>query len=234
MANPRRSSRAGLAVLGRNAAKAIADGKVSGFLPEQNVAFSTALLAEANALDEDEKMVVKLEAQKSAKVSEAQERRLRLLRIMTESKYAMRSVGSPDDEYEALGYDPPADPRSRVKPKTPSGLAATGFSNGVNGLKWKGNNVSGRVLFLIEANSGDGWFMIGSTRKIKFSHKGVTPGQPYEYRVRAEATRGQVSAWSNKAAVYATQTMARKKRQRRESVPVNTEVPEGETSDSDG
>jgi hypothetical protein len=233
MANPRRFARAELVVFAKNAAKGIADGRVSGFLPEQNVAYSTALLAEANALDDDEKMVFKLEAQLSAKIAEAQERRLRILKIITESKYAMRSVDSPDDEYEGLGYDPPADPRSRVKPKTPRGLSATGFSNGTNRLKWTGNNVSGRVLFLIEANAGEGWFMIGSTRKRSFAHTDVKPGQPYQYRVRAEATRGQVSSWSNTGSVYEAPKMPSKKRRSSKSVPVETSESDNGSSTAD-
>ena len=57
-----------------------------------------------------------------------------------------------------------------------------------------------------EEVSGDGWVMVGSTRKQSFEHGPVVPGQRYEYRVRAEAARGQVSGWSNKAAVYDLQT----------------------------
>jgi len=194
--------RADLVDIARNAAGAIAAGKVKGFTPEQNAAMSAALAAEADALFADDQKVVAARATYRQLVDLAQTRAAGLAKLLTDYKYAMKSVGSATDEYDAVGIDPPVEGRTRVKPKTPSKLAATGLSNGVNKLKYKGNNVPGRVNYLIEANSGDGWVMVGSTRKQSFDHEPVVPGQRYEYRVRAEATRGQVSAWSNKAAVY--------------------------------
>jgi hypothetical protein len=204
MANPNKKRRAELAVFTKTTAAAFADGRASSLLPEQSLAFATALAAEADALSNEEKKLVELLAAAQAQLLRAQERRLKILKIMTASKLAMRAAGSKPAEYEAVGYDPPAGTRTRVKPKAPSRLTATGFSNGTNKLKWKNNNVSGRVVFVIEANKGggDGWSMIGSTRKQTFVHSGVTPGQGYFYRVRAEATRGQVSAWSNQGMVY--------------------------------
>src|SRR4051794_24120955 len=130
MSNPRTLSRSDLALFAKGAANGIANGEVSGFLPEQATAYSTALLAEADALEDDNQKIAILETQLAEQIAKAQQRRLKILKIITESKYAMRGVDSPFHEYEALGYDPPADPRSRVKPKTPSKLSATGFSNG--------------------------------------------------------------------------------------------------------
>ena len=200
--NPRILERSSLVNFVRNAAKAIADGKVTGFTPEQNMALSAALASEADGLQADNDKVAEFLAKFHQHVEYAQARRLKILRMLTEDKFAMRAVNATDDQYEALGFDPPADPSSRVKPKTPTKLAVTGLSNGVNKLKFKGNNVPGRVIYDIEANKGDGWLTIGSTKKQSFEHKGVKPGQRYEYRVRSQATRGQVSAWSNTAAVY--------------------------------
>ena len=57
-------------------------------------------------------------------------------------------------------------------------------------------------LDVVKATGETDWVMIGSSQKQSFRHEGVTPGQPYQYRVRAQATRGLVSAWSNTAAVY--------------------------------
>jgi hypothetical protein len=204
MPNPQSLKRPELVDFVRNAAGAIAAGKVTGFTPEQNAAMSAALAAEADALKEDNEKVVEFLAKYSSQVESAQARRLKILKMLTEDKFAMRAVNAPDSQYEAVGFDPPGSRANRIKPRAPSKLVASGFSNGVNKLKFKGNNVSGRVNYMIEANDGSGWLMIGSVRKRSFEHKPVVPGQRYEYRVRAEATRGQVSAWSNKAAVYDT------------------------------
>jgi hypothetical protein len=206
--------RAVLVDIAKNAAKAIAAGKVKGFTPEQNAAMSAALLAETEALLANDQQAVAALASYRALVVTAQKRALGIAKMLTDYKYAMRSVGSGTDEYDAVGIDPPVEGRTRVKPKTPSKLAATGLSNGVNKLKFKGNNIPGRVSYLIEANAGDGWVMVGSTRKQSFNHEPVVPGQRYEYRVRAEATLGQVSAWSNKAAVYDTQESVRAKKRK--------------------
>src|SRR4051794_14086383 len=194
--NPRTLERANLVNFTRNAAKAFADGKVTGFSPEQNAAMSTALFAEADALQEDNDKAVELLAKYHSQIESAQVRRLTILKMLTEDKFAMRGVNAAADQYDAVGFDPPADPASRIKPKTPSKLAATGLSNGVNKLKYKGNNISGRVTYQIEANMGDGWVMVDSTTKQTYEHRGVKPGQRYEYRVRSKGTRGQVSAWS--------------------------------------
>ena len=202
--NPRTLTRADLAIYARNTATAIAAGRVKGFTPEQNAAMSAALAAEADGLKDDDRQAVAALAAYRSLVTLAQQRGAKIVKILTAYKFAMRGVGADEGEYEVVGFDPPADPRSRVKPKRPSWLSATGFSNGVNKLKFKGNNVPGRVTYIVEANRGDGagWFLIGSTRKQSFEHKPVVPGQRYEYRVRAEATRGQVSSWSNKGVVY--------------------------------
>jgi hypothetical protein len=200
--NPRSLDRAGLVKFARNAAGAIAAGKVKGFTPEQNGALSAALAAETEALQNDNDEVVGFQTKFHEHVALAQARQNKILKMLTENKFAMRGVSASEDQYEALGFDPPADRASRVKPKTPSKLAVTGRSNGVNKLTFRGNNVSGRVIYDIEANRGDGWFLLDSTRKRTYEHKGVKPGERYEYRIRSKATRGQVSQWSNKAAVY--------------------------------
>ena len=111
----------------------------------------------------------------------------------------MKATG---DQYEAMGFDPPANPRTVTMPERPTELSATGFANGVNKLKFRGNNGPNKVNYVLEANKGDGWFIIGATRSQSFKHTGVTPGQGYQYRVRAQASRGLVSAWSNTASVY--------------------------------
>ena len=202
--NPRILSRADLVNFGRNAAAAIAGGKVSGFSPAQAAELTDAILAATDTLDEADKQAVASVAKARTDVEIAQKGRLALLELMSGGKFGMRGVNSTAAEYEAVGFDPPADPSNITKPETPTKLSAVGYSNGVNVLKYKGNNVPGKVSYIVEAkkNGEADWVMIGTAQKQSFRHEGVTPGQPYQYRVRAQATRGLVSAWSNTAAVY--------------------------------
>ncbi len=196
--------RADLVEFAKNAAAAIANGKVSGFLPAQNTALSTAISNSADFLDDADKKAVASMAQARADIAIAQGGRRDLLNLLSGGKFGMRGVQASADEYAAVGFDPPADPANITTPQTPSKLAATGYSNGVNELRFKGNNDPGKVIYIIEATTGDdaGYAMIGSSKKQSFKHRGVTPGQHYEYRVQAQATRGMVSEWSNTAAVY--------------------------------
>ncbi len=202
MSNPRILTRADLALLAKNAAKAIADGKVTGLTPEQILEMSAALDAEADQLAAADEKAVASVARARTDTGLAQDRRLSVLEMLSAYKFAMRSLKAPADQYDALGFDPPANPRNVTMPETPTDLRATGFSNGVNKLRYRGNNGPNTVNYILEANKGDGWFIIGATRNQSFKHEGVTPGQGYQYRVQARASRGLVSAWSNTAAVY--------------------------------
>jgi len=97
--------------------------------------------------------------------------------------------------------------RSIYTPVTPSDLAATGYSNGTNQLSYRGNNPSGTVTYAIEVKIGDTapFVLLATTTTQKYKHEGVTPGQFYQYRVRAQASRNNVSDWSNEAVVYGSQ-----------------------------
>jgi hypothetical protein len=158
----------------------MAAGKVTGFTPQQSADLAAELAAEAEALQMEDDKIVDLLARYHEQIERAGVRRLKILKMLTQDKFAMRSVGATEEQYVALGFDPPADTRGRTKPKTPTKLAVTGLSNGINKLKFKGNNVPGRVSYMIEANTGDGWVMIDSTPRQYYVHRGVKPGQRYE------------------------------------------------------
>jgi hypothetical protein len=116
----------------------------------------------------------------------------------------MKGVESKASEFDALGFDPPAAGRSIITPQTPTQLSAAGYSNGVNVLRFTGNNVPGTVTYIIEARIGGDpeYRMVGTCTKQLFHHFGVIPGRFYQYRIRAQASRGLVSDWSNEAVVY--------------------------------
>ena len=130
-----------------------------------------------------------------------------VIKVLAELKFSMRGVDSTPDQYDALGFDPPETTRTPVIPMTPSGLEASGFSNGINQLFWVGNNASGSVVYAIEVKIGDTapYILLATATTQRYEHTGVTPGQFYQYRVRAQAARNVNSGWSNEAVVYGSQ-----------------------------
>ncbi len=202
--NPRNLNRAALVDFTTKAATGVADGKVSGFLAAQNTAISDAL-TDANALlAAADLSQVSARADSLEATEIAQTAADEVQRLLADLKFGMRSVESPASDYDAIGFDPPSEVRSVVMPQTPTDLAASGTSNGVNLLTFVGNNATGSVTYVVEAKIGDTapYVIVGTSTKQSFKHTGVTPGQFYQYRVRAQAARGLVSDWSNEAVVY--------------------------------
>ena len=202
--NPNNLTRAQLADFARNTATQVANGKVAGLLVAQIASISAAIETAALELAAADEAQVAQRAASLEATRIAQERAVSLKKLLQEFKYTMKGIGSPAHEYDAVGFDPPVEVRRIVMPETPFALAAAGFSNGVNALTFAGNNISNSVLYVIEARTGDspGFVMIGTSRAQTFKHTGVTPGLSYQYRVRAQASRGMVSEWSNEAVVY--------------------------------
>jgi hypothetical protein len=206
--NPRNLSRAELADFIRNAATAVADGKVPGLLPDQVASFSDALTNVADSIAEADGNQVAAVAAASQTTQIAQTSRFDGLELLQDLKYAMKSAHSPASAFDAVGFDPPAEGRSIITPQAPTQLAAAGYSNGVNVLRFTGNNVPGTVHYLVEARTGDDpeYRLVGISTKQIFRHFGVVPGRRYRYRIRAQASRNMVSTWSNEAVVYGVQS----------------------------
>ena len=204
MGNPRKLSRADLVLFATNAATGIADGKVSGFSAAQNTAFSDALTDATALLSSADLSQVELHADALEATQIADDAEEVVQNLLADYKFAIRSVNSGAAEYDAIGFDPPDTTRSPVVPQSPTDLVATAVANGTNALKFNGNNKSGSVVYAIEVKIGDTapFVLINTTSAQKFKHTGVTRGEYYEYRVRAQSARGLVSEWSNSALVY--------------------------------
>jgi hypothetical protein len=202
--DPHKMNRFELVDFTTNAATGVANGKVTGFLAAQNTSFSDGL-TDANAILAAANLAA-VEARTAwmETTQIAQDAARDVQRLLQDLKYGMKSVESPAADYDALGFDPPAETRGIVTPQTPTELAATGFSNGVNSLTFVGNNPPASVTYIVEAKIGDTapYVIVGTCTKQSFRHTGVIPGQFYQYRVRAQAARNLVSDWSNEAVVY--------------------------------
>ncbi len=110
---------------------------------------------------------------------------------------------APKDQFVLAGLPFPAPRSNKYVAQVPSNMAAYGFSNGVNKGRFEGNNKSGLVMYEIWRREGDegAWHKHLLTKKQTFQDEGVTPGQFYEYRVRAVAAQ-TMSSFSNSAVVY--------------------------------
>jgi hypothetical protein len=197
-------TRAELADFAKNAATQVAAGKVTGLLAEQALAISEALMSEADELAELDQQQVAIRAASIEITRKARDKSVRVSRLLQSLKYGMKSVRSPAAQFDAVGFDPPVRTRQIVTPQTPSELAVTGYSNGVNSLRFVGNNKPNSVRYIVEAKIGGSqqYAIVGVSKSQRFKHLGVTPGIPYQYRVQAQAARGSISDWSNEAMVY--------------------------------
>lgn len=204
MPNPNRINREALVDFATNCATGVANGVVTGFSAPQNTALSDALTDANASLAAANLNSTEAAAAASEAVHLAQDAQDAVLLILQNIKDLMKGVNSPGSEYVALGYDMPVFTPGTIIPLTPTDLAAFGYSNGINKLSWAGHNTPGSVTYVIEAKIGDTapYVVVGTTRQQKWDHTGVTPGQFYQYRCRAQAARNVVSAWSNEAVVY--------------------------------
>lgn len=108
----------------------------------------------------------------------------------------------PESDYDLCNLNYPKAPSTYIA-ADPSDLTAVGTSNGINTLKFKGNNKHGNVNYEIWRRHGDegDWGIIGTTTTQDYEDKPVTPGQYYEYKVKAKAAKSE-SNFSNSAVVY--------------------------------
>lgn len=142
------------------------------------------------------------EAERKSRVSTRNATRTLLYTLLGRVRGGLRAGLADKGQYDLCGFDFPTSP-SPYQAQEPTGLSASGTSNGVNSLRFSGNNQPGRVVYEVWRRQGDAgvWQMHGTTKRQSFTDSGVTPGQYYEYKVRAVAARS-VSNYSNSAVVY--------------------------------
>ena len=144
-----------------------------------------------------------VDSEKIAATSVKNSTRAQVIETLVRVQNALKMGLAPKDQFDLCGLNYP-NTRSKVYVAAdPSELSAVGFSNGVNKGKFAGNNKTGNVVYEIWRREGDEgpWMKHLLTKKQTFTDIGVTPGQYYEYRVRAVAAQ-TVSNFSNSAVVY--------------------------------
>lgn len=154
--------------------------------------FSSELVAQAVADDESQ-----------AATSTKDKSREELLFLTRRTLYALKAGGAPKSQFDLARFDYPAPRSKEYVAQTPTDVAAVGFSNGINTGRFNGNNRGSLVMYEVWRREGDdgGWKLHILTKTQSFKDEGVTPGQYYEYRVRARAAQN-VSDYSNSTVVY--------------------------------
>ena len=145
------------------------------------------------------------ESQRKAAISERNRTSSKVRALMGRVRDALKAGLASKKEYDLCGFDFPV-ARSPYEAQDPTNLSAFGYSNGVNTIRFSGNNKAGQVVYEIWRRHGDTaqWALHATTKKQRFNDSGVKPGQYYEYRVRAVASKS-ISQFSNSAVVYGVQ-----------------------------
>jgi hypothetical protein len=144
-----------------------------------------------------------IDNEKQSAFSTKDETAFKLIVLGRQTRDHLKAAQAPKSEFELAGFDFPETRANQYVAQIPSNLAVVGFSNGVNTGEFVGNNRSGAVVYEVWRREGDegAWRVHIFTRKQSFKDEGVTPGQYYEYRVRASASNN-ASDFSNTAVVY--------------------------------
>lgn len=143
------------------------------------------------------------EDQRMAAVSDRNLTRSQIERLIGRVRDALKAGLGSKKQYDLAGLDYPTKPVAKYTAQNPSGLTATGTSNGVNRLTYTGNNKPTTVVYEIWRREGDDgpWSFLVSVKRQVHLDMPVTPGQYYEYKVRAVAAQS-TSNFSNTAVVY--------------------------------
>jgi len=144
-----------------------------------------------------------VDGEKKAAFSTKGMTRSEIVELARRTRDLLKAGRAPKKEYDLCGFDYPAPRINAYIAQDPTDLAVVGFSNGVNKGRFAGNNKNGLVVYEIWRRHGDTapWTQHLLTKRQTFEDTGVTPGQYYEYRVRAVAAQ-TTSNYSNSAVVY--------------------------------
>jgi hypothetical protein len=126
-----------------------------------------------------------------------------LVGILRNLRSFLIAGNAPKEQFDLCMFDKPLTTRTMIVAQVPTNLTVLGYSNHVNKGQFEGNNKSGTVVYELWRREGDEgpWGLHMQTRKQSFSDQGVTPGQYYEYKVRAVAAHN-TSDFSNTNVVY--------------------------------
>jgi hypothetical protein len=198
----RNNNNSQLVVFVQNVISALQDHKVSCL----DDAVADALAAKLSPLNDELAQSVRegfdLRALKQENTAKKRQKRSEVVATLSSVVRNIEAANGEPQHFEICGFENRR-PWTSVVARQPTDLIAVGDWAEGNKLKFKGNNLRGRVVFEISRCDGrDGeWSFVGLTRRQSFVDKTAVPGKHYTYRVRAVAPRGP-STYSNLATVY--------------------------------
>lgn len=201
--NYRRLSDNDLADFAGNVATLLAGTQLAAINTAVRTQIATAIGTLPQDLSAQTAAATVAEAERMSAVSVKNATREQLIGFMAQVRNALVAGLAPKAQFALCGFDFREGPAGSYEAQAPTDLSAFGYSNGVNLIKFKGNNRANAVVYEIWRREGDDgkWVMHKATKKQSFSDTPVTPGQYYEYKVRATAAKS-ISAFSNSAVVY--------------------------------
>lgn len=204
----------------------LGDGELAGFtknvvnrltdheidcLPDETADLLAAGLALLNdAFEADIERTRVLEAELRSLYASRRTRQPQIIRKLSQVAKTLGARHGTAADYELCGFSPRRS-WTRIVAQDPTDLVVTGQPNGVNVLRFKGNNRRGNIRYEIwrRKSRSDEWSLIDTTAKQSFRDSPVVPGQYYEYKVRAAAAKTE-SNFSDIAVVYPDGPSAKK------------------------
>lgn len=201
--NFRRLSDNDLADFAANVKELLGGTKLTAIDVTRRASLATAIDTKPDDLDVQAMTALTAEGERKAAISVKNDLRGDLIALMSQVRNTLIAGLAPSDQFALCGFDYRETAARAYDAQDPSELSAFGYSNGVNKVKFKGNNRLNSVVYEIWRRHGDtaGWALHATTKKQSFIDAPVSPGQYYEYKVRASAAKS-TSNFSNSAVVY--------------------------------
>lgn len=203
--NYRRLSDNDLADFAGNVLELLGTTKLSAIPTGTRTALESALGTLPADLDQQTQLAMATEGERKAAVSVKNTSRQQILELMSQVRNNLVAGLAPKEQFDFCGFDYRDSTASTYQAQDPTELSAFGYSNAVNVVRFSGNNKTGTVVYEVWRRHGDtvDWYLHATTKKQSFTDTPVTPGEYYQYKVRAVAAR-TVSNFSNSAVVYGT------------------------------
>ena len=198
----RRQSDSDLAQFAAILAQTLADHKVKCLPDPVADAYAAELAPISDAFGDDIQESVETTNKLRGINARKNDRREQVVDVVAEIYKMIRANRDHTDvDLDICGFNSPRK-WTRVVAKVPSKLAVTDIGNGLNKIKFAGNNARNSVGYEIWRREGkDGeWTLLITIRKQSHIDKLERPGRFYAYKVRAVAS-STVSAFSNIGAV---------------------------------
>lgn len=200
--NYRNLSDADLAEFAKNIVGKLTHGTVACFDVGLAHELAAALGSLCNELDANIDRCISLSADARAAFANKRGTRNAIFASLGTIHNYLGSLKGREADYESCGLTYRKSP-SMVVAADPTDVSVIGSSNGVNTIIFRGNHVFASVVYEIyrRPDRSAPWVLIGTARKQAYADTPVTPGQFYEYKVRAVAARTR-SNFSDVGVIY--------------------------------